>query len=105
MIFHVMAQHYWDTCDGAKRAKGDPGVAPRVDTQRWVERNDKVKVLSAIGHQTLHRLFAIVDADDYADVQALMTDHMWNGPVEVLPVNDMLLRGKALENGASNHLI
>ena len=94
MIFHVMAQHYWDTCDGAKRAKGDPGVALRVDTQRWVEGNDKVKVLSAIGHQTLHRLFAIVDADDYADVQALFTDQMWNGPVEVLPVNDMIAQRK-----------
>ena len=94
MIFHVMAQHYWDTCGGAKRAKGDPDVAPRVDTQRWVEGNDKVKVLSAIGHRTLHRLFAIVDADDYADVQALFTDQMWNGPIEVLPVNDMIAQRK-----------
>ena len=99
-----MAQHYWDTCDGAKRAKGDPDVKPRVDTQRWVEGNDKVKVLSAIGHQTLHRLFAIVESDDYADVQALFTDQMWNDPIEVLPVNDRLLRGKTSENGPSNHL-
>ena len=94
MIFHVMAQHYWDTCDGAKRAKGDPGVAPRVDTQRWVEGNDKVKVLSAIGHQTLHRLFAIVDADDYADVRALFTNQMWNDLVEILPVNDIIAQRK-----------
>ena len=94
MLFHVTAQHYWDTCDGAKRAKGDPDVAPRSDTQRWVEGNDKVKVVSAIGHQTLNRLSAIVEADDYADVQALVTDHMWNGPVEVLPVNDMIAQRK-----------
>ena len=33
MLFHVMAQHYWDTCDGAKRAKGDPDVGPRVDSE------------------------------------------------------------------------
>ena len=86
-----MAQHYWDTCDGAK---GDPGVKPRVDTQRWVEGNDEVKVISAIGHQTLHRLFAIVESDDYAQVQALFTDQMWNGPIEVLPVNDMIAQRK-----------
>ena len=53
-----------------------------------------MKVLSAIGHQTPNRLFAIVEADDYADVQALVTDHMWNGPVEVLPVNDMIAQRK-----------
>ena len=53
-----------------------------------------MKVLSAIGHQTLHRLLAIVDADDYADVQALFTDQIWNGPVEVLPVNDMIAQRK-----------
>ena len=94
MIFHVMAQHSWDTCVGYKRAKGDPDVQPRVDTQRWVEGNDKVKVISAIGHQTLHRLFAIVESDTYADVQALFTDEMCNGPVEVLPVNDMVANRK-----------
>ena len=89
MIFHVMAQHYWNTCDGAKRAKGDSDVKPRVDTQRWVEGNDKVKVIRAIGHQPLHRIFAIVESDEYAEGQALFTDQMWNGPIEVLPVNDM----------------
>jgi len=35
-----------------------------------------------------------VDADDYADVQALFTDQMWNGPIEVLPVNDMIAQRK-----------
>ena len=94
MIFHVMAQHYWNTCDGAKRAKGDSDVKPRVDTQRWVEGNDNVKVLSAIGHQTLHRLFAIVESDDYDEVEALFRDQVWNGPIEVLPVNDMIAQRK-----------
>ena len=78
MLFHVMAQHYWDTCDGARRAKGDPDVKPRTESQRWVEGNDKVKVLSATGHQTLHRLFAVVEAGEYADVQGLFTDQKWN---------------------------
>ena len=69
-------------------------MKPRTESQRWVEGNHKVKVLSATGHQTLHRLFAIVEADEYADVQALFTDQMWNGPIEVLPVNDMAAQRK-----------
>ena len=28
---------------------------------------------------------------------------MWNDPIEVLPVNDRLLRGKTSENGPSNY--
>ena len=35
-----------------------------------------------------------MDADDYADVQAFFSDQMWNGPVEVLPVNDMIAQRK-----------
>ena len=94
MLFHVTSQHYWNTCDGAKRAKGDPDVKPRSETQRWIEGNDKVKVLMALGHQTQHRLFAIMEANDYSDVQALVQDQMWNGPVEVLPCNDMIEQRK-----------
>ena len=48
----------------------------------------------AIGHQTQHRLFAIMEANDYSDVQALVQDQMWNGPVEVLPCNDMIEQRK-----------
>ena len=94
MLFHVTFQHYWDTCDGRKRAKGDPDAPPRNETNRWIEGNDKVKVLSAIGHQTQHRLFAIMEADDYQDVNDLVRPEMWNGPVEVLPCNDMVATRK-----------
>ena len=36
----------------------------------------------------------MVESDDYADVQALFTDQMWNGHIEVLPVHDMIAQGK-----------
>ena len=69
---------------------------PRSERQRWVEGNDKVKVLSAYGYQTQHRYYAIVEADDYADVQALFSaaGHIRAGEVEVLPVNDAIARRK-----------
>ena len=94
MIFHVMAQHSWDTCVGYKRAKGDPDVKPRVDTQRWVEGNDKVKVLTALGYISEHRYYAIVESDNYSDVNYLMQGHVFNGSVEILPCLDMMERRK-----------
>ena len=92
MPCHITSQHYWNTCDGAKRAKGDSDVIPRSETQRWIEGNDKVKVLSACGYQTQHRYYAIVEANDYADVQALFSaaGHIRAGEVEVIPVNDAI---------------
>ena len=53
-----------------------------------------MKVLSAIGHPTQHRLFAIMEADDCQDVNDLVRPEMWNGPVEVLPCNDMVATRK-----------
>ena len=53
-----------------------------------------MKVISAIGHQTLHRLFAIVRFDDHAGVPALFADQMWNDPIEVLPVNETVAQRK-----------
>ena len=60
MLFHVMAQHDHQTCEGAMRARGE-SVAPRNETERWLEGNDKVKVLTALGYISEHRYYAIVD--------------------------------------------
>jgi len=86
MIFHVMAQHSWETCPG-----NDPNAPPVVDRQRWVEGNDKVKVLGAWGYQTEHTLYAIIESDDYDAVRALFSPLMWRGPVEVRPVRDEIV--------------
>ena len=55
-----------------------------------------MKVLSAYGYQTQHRYYAIVEANDYADVLALFSaaGHIRAGEVEVLPVNDAIARRK-----------
>ena len=58
--------------------------------------NNEVKVIRAYGYQTQHRYYAIVEADDYADVQALFSaaGHIRAGEVEVVPVNDQIARRK-----------
>jgi hypothetical protein len=96
MIFHITSQHNWETCEGSKAAKGE-NVPPRSERQTWLEGNDKVKVIGAYGYQTQHRYYAIVEADDYADVHALFSGagHIRNGEVEVLPVNDLIANRKS----------
>ena len=97
MLFHVLSQHSWETCEGTRQARGED-VTPLVERQRWVEGNGKVKVIGAWGYQTEHRNYAIVEADDYLDVRDLFRDagHMHRGHIEVLPLTDMIaLRKKA----------
>ena len=93
MIFHVLSQHHWESCEGTRRASSED-VPPLVERQKWIEGNDKVKVLAAYGYQTEHRNYAIVEADSYAEVQALFRSHLRRGHVEVLPVNDMIATRK-----------
>ena len=95
MIFHITSQHDYESCEGTQEKRGE-NVPPRAERQRWVEGNEKVKVLSAYGYQTQHRYYAIVEADDYADVQALFSaaGHILAGEVEVQPVNDVIARRK-----------
>ena len=94
MRVHVVCQHYWDTRGGAKRTNHDLNVKPHLGTQRWVEGSEKIRVMSAVGHQRLHRLFAKLAADDHAEFQVLFTDHVWNGLAEVLPAKDMIAQQK-----------
>jgi len=95
MIFHMTSQHDHESCEGTQEQRGED-VPPRSERQRWVEGNDKVKVIGAYGYQTQHRYYAIVEADDYADVQALFSaaGHIRAGEVEVVPVNDQIARRK-----------
>ena len=90
MLFHVTTQHSWETCRGRQRAESSEDIFPPSEVNKWIEGTDKVKVLLAGGHQTAHKFFAFVEADDYLEVQHLMRSHMHVGDVDVLPVNDMI---------------
>ena len=89
MLFHVTSQHSWETCWGTLEAKGEKSP-PRSERQKWMEGNDKVKVVGAYGHQTAHRWYAIVESTEYSDVQALFREagHMRMGELEILPITD-----------------
>ena len=97
MIFHITSQHDYESCEGTQEQRGED-VRPRSERQQWVEGNDKVKVIGAYGYQTQHRYYAIVEADDYADVQALFSaaGHIRAGEVEVVPVNDAIAKKKRI---------
>ena len=88
MLFHVMAQHHWETCEGRLEAEGNPKAVSRAERTRWVEGNDKVKVLGAWGHQSEHTLYALIESDDYMAVQQLFSPLVWRGSVQVRPVRD-----------------
>jgi hypothetical protein len=85
MIFHVIAQHDHSTCN---RVKEGPGFAKSGMT--WVEGNDKVNILGVWGYPVSHRVFSVVEADTFEDVESLFDFHLGMGPVEVLPVKDLV---------------
>ena len=95
MLFHITAKHSWETCRGRQRAESSEDIFPPSEVNKWIEGNDKVKVLLAGGHQTAHKFFAFVEADDYLAVQELMRPLIHVGDVDVLPVNDMITIRKA----------
>ncbi|MDP6497503.1 MAG: hypothetical protein QF925_06685 [Dehalococcoidia bacterium] len=98
MLFHVTAQHSWESCVGRMMAEGSVGREAGIEGERWVEGNDDVKVVAAGGYQAAHRYYAVVEADDYNSVVLLFNGSMWRGDVEILPVNDMIARRKASGN-------
>ena len=98
MLFHVTAQHSWESCVGRMMAEGSVSREAGIEGERWVEGNDDVKVIAAGGYQAAHRYYAVVEADDYNSVVLLFNGLMWRGDVEVLPLNDMIARRKAAGN-------
>jgi len=47
MLFHVTAQHSWESCVGRMMAEGSVGREVGIEGERWVEGNDDVKVIAA----------------------------------------------------------
>jgi len=68
MLFHVTAQHSWETRRRRQRAESFESIYPPSEVSRWVDGNDDVKVLAAGGYQSAHRYYAIVEAEEYNSV-------------------------------------
>jgi len=97
MIFHVIAEHDHSTCGRVENGvvtKTWEDVAPNATA--WVEGSDDVQVLGVWGYPVQHRIFAIVEADTFESVESLFDFHLAKGPVEVLPVRDLIQSRKDL---------
>ena len=98
MLFHVTAQHSWESCVGRMMAEGSVSLEAGIEGERWVEGNNEVKVIAAGGYQAAHRYYAVVEADEYNSVVLLFNALMWRGNVDILPMNGMIARRKAFGN-------
>ena len=98
MLFHVTAQHSWESCVGRMMAEGSVGREVGVEGERWVEGNGDVKVIVAGGYQASHRYYAVVEADEYAQVVLLFNGLMFRGDVDIIPMTDMIARRKEQGN-------
>lgn len=82
MLFHVTVKHDYETCPLQS-------VQETVDEyQSWVDGSDKVKVLPAQSYPLGHRVFGLIEADDFEPVFELFAKAMEFGTVEPVPVFD-----------------
>ena len=95
MLFHVTANHDHTECPA--RAGGRDS-AEAVQALKWIEGNDEVKVLGVYISGPLHRVFTLLEADDFDAVTALMRNQLLIGKAEVLPVSDAIARRKEAGN-------
>ena len=86
MLFHVTVKHDYETCP---LKSGQEAVD---EYQSWVDGNDKVKVLSVQSYPLGHKVFGLIEADDFEPVFELFSKAMEFGSVEAVPVFDMIER-------------
>ena len=88
MLFHITAQHDHLSCGGvAARREGHAADFQR-EWGRWMEGNDKVKVIAAYQNQPTHRIFVVVEADNYDDLNTFTNRWKATGSCDVQPVGD-----------------
>ena len=89
MLFHITAQHDHLSCGGvAARKSGQDITDFQRESGRWVEGNDKVKVIAAYLNQPSHRIFAVVEADTYEDLNPFTNHWKDSGSCDVQLVGD-----------------
>ena len=77
MLFHITATHDNLNCGGVKaRKSGIDITTPEyvADQSRWMEGDDKVKVVAAYTNQPSHRIFVVVEADNHANQLSFSAD-------------------------------
>ena len=89
MLFHVIAKHNWETCEG-----NATNPSPMVERNRWVEGNDDIKVVGAWVNHPSHTVFAVVEANDYESLRTFFRPASLKGEIQVLPVGDQVASRK-----------
>ena len=89
MLFHITAQHDHLSCGGVQARKLGQDIAEfQRGNGRWMEGNDKVKVVSVYLNQPHHRVFAVVEADNYDDLNTFTNHWKDTGKCDVQAVGD-----------------
>ena len=98
MIFHITAQHDHLSCWGVKARREGNQAESQKEMGRWMEGTSGGKVVSVYVNNPAHRIFAIVEADDYADINTFTNQFKDAGSCVVEPVGDGIAARKAAGN-------
>jgi len=99
MLFHITAQHDHLSCPGvAARKAGQDMQEFQRESGRWMEGNDKVKVIAVYLNQPFHRIFAVVEADAYEDLNTFTNHWKDTGSCDVQIVGDGISARHAVGN-------
>ena len=91
MLFHITATHDNLNCGGVQARKAGIDISTPeylAEQSRWMEGNDKVKVVAAYTNQSSHRIFVVVEADNYDDLNTFTNRWKDSGRCDVQPVGD-----------------
>ena len=99
MLFHITAQHDHLSCGGVDARKSGQNMSEfQRESGRWMEGNDKVKVIAAYLNQPHHRIFAVVEADTYDDLNTFTNRWKDPGSCDVQVVGDGISARHAAAN-------
>ena len=89
MLFHITAQHDHLSCGGVQARKSGRDMAEfQRENGRWLEGNDKVKVIAVYVNQPRHRVFAVAGGDNYGNLNTFTNHWKENAKCDVQPVGD-----------------
>ena len=98
MIFHITAQHDHLSCYGVKARRENNQAESQKVMGRWMEGTDNVKVIAAYVNNPAHRIFAVVETDDYNDLNSFTNQFKDVGGCTVEAVGDGIAMRKASGN-------
>ena len=71
MFFHITLQHDHITCPRTENGElvvKIKDVPLGTNQQVWLQSTDKVRVVGSWGYPLSHRIFAVIEAEQYEDV-------------------------------------